>query len=171
MGRADACSQPEATGFPAYWSRYGLVAVARRFGTLAGLPLLAAPQPRGGAEQRDQHAEDGDLGDPVAEPRALADDARGLNRQDDDPLDRGDHPDDQERLGDQLALLHRRPDGEEQLHDDEHQQQHVEQLDHRRLRQVTGQRPRRPPGEHQQGQRGQDEEQRDAGVDDVPGEL
>jgi hypothetical protein len=90
MGRADACSQPEATGFPAYWSRYGLVAVARRFGTLAGLPLLAAPQPRGGAEQRDQHAEDGDLGDPVAEPHTLADDAGGLDRQDDDLLDRQD---------------------------------------------------------------------------------
>ncbi len=74
------------------------------------------------------------------------------------------------RARDQLPLLDRRPDGEE-LHHDEHQQQDVEQLEHRRLRQVTGQRPRRPPGQHQQGQRGQDEEQRDAGVDDVPRDL
>jgi hypothetical protein len=65
-----------------------------------------------------------DLGHPVHEGVAL--EVARLQGGDDDLLDRGDDPDHQEGLGHELALPHRRPDGAEELDEDEDEQQPVE---------------------------------------------
>ena len=103
--------------------------------------------------------------------RALAHLLRRLDGEHHDLLDRGDDPDEEERLRQQLPLLHGRPDREQQLHDDEDQQQDVEQVQDRLLREVRDQPPGRLPGEHQADQRSGHQESGDPGVDDVLRDL
>ena len=89
-----------------------------------GLSLLAPDEEAGDGEEEDDAAEDPDLEHGVVE--GLAVEVAGLEGGHHDRLDRRDHPDDQERLGHELALGHRGPHGAQQLDEDEHEEQPVE---------------------------------------------
>ena len=85
------------------------------------------------ARRRMTPAEHADLGHGVLELLArLAQLLLGDEGQHDDLLDRCEHADDQERLGNQAVLGHDRPDGGKQLQQDEDEEQPVQGLGRRR---------------------------------------
>jgi hypothetical protein len=103
----------------------------------------------------------------VVEHSTLADLLGRLHREHHDLLDGGDDAHEQERLGHQLALAQCGPDSEEQLDDDEDQQQQVEHLDGHVLHVGPADAQQLPGGAHEQHDRRDDQQDRDAAVDDV----
>jgi hypothetical protein len=80
-----------------------------------------------------------------------------LHGEHDDLLDRRDDPHEQEWLSQELPLLHRRTDGEQQLDDDEDEQQDVEEIEDRLFGEVGGQTSRRLARQRQADEGGSDE--------------
>ena len=104
-----------------------LVVAVAGVGALAGLTLLAPQQERRQGQQDDRAGQQPHQPQRVGE-LGLAQQLRRLDRQHDDLLDRGDDPDEEERLGHELAPGQRGAHREEQLDDDEDEQQQVEDV-------------------------------------------